>query len=371
MAFQLKDFVSIAASMVNYAKATQGKITDFRVGSVARTLMEAPAIEIEELYQRIFAGIMEAIPVSVYRTFGFNPLPATAARVTLTLNFGLPLQDPITIPQGSIFLDPASGLRYSSSVTVNVPAGATTAYVPVVCTQTGSIGNVPTGSINQALNITLPNQTVIEHPPVTSGSDGESESERQARFASFIQSLSRGTVASVLFAAAGAQITDANGNVIEYVTRANIREFPGRFEVYLYGSGGIASDALIAKAQAILDGYEKPDGTKVPGYRAAGIQGDVIAMHETHVDMTIDVVMFPGFSLDQSTQDAIRSAVSLQFDQVSSGGILYMSAITDAVLSVSGVHKAWVENQENIPSDVDEVLQLGNLAIKVLADASA
>jgi hypothetical protein len=56
MAFQLKDFVSIVAAMLNRAKATQSRLTDFEVGSVARTLIEAPAIEIEQLYQRMFAG---------------------------------------------------------------------------------------------------------------------------------------------------------------------------------------------------------------------------------------------------------------------------------------------------------------------------
>jgi len=80
MAFQIKSFAAIAASMINYARATQDEITDFSVGSVARTIMEAPAIEIEELYQRMLAGILEAIPVSVYRAFGFDPLEAAPAR---------------------------------------------------------------------------------------------------------------------------------------------------------------------------------------------------------------------------------------------------------------------------------------------------
>jgi hypothetical protein len=38
MAFQIKNFVSIVAAMVNHMRATQDKITDFNVGSVARTL---------------------------------------------------------------------------------------------------------------------------------------------------------------------------------------------------------------------------------------------------------------------------------------------------------------------------------------------
>ncbi len=55
--FQVKDFRSIVASMVNHVRATTTKITDFRVGGVARTLLEAPAIEIDELYQQMFNGL--------------------------------------------------------------------------------------------------------------------------------------------------------------------------------------------------------------------------------------------------------------------------------------------------------------------------
>lgn len=50
MAFQIKDFASIVASQINHARAVSDKITDFQPGSVARTIMEAPAVEIEELY---------------------------------------------------------------------------------------------------------------------------------------------------------------------------------------------------------------------------------------------------------------------------------------------------------------------------------
>ncbi len=54
MAFQIKDFTSIVASMVNHMRGTQKKVTDFQKGSVARTLVEAAAVENEELYLQMF-----------------------------------------------------------------------------------------------------------------------------------------------------------------------------------------------------------------------------------------------------------------------------------------------------------------------------
>jgi hypothetical protein len=48
--FQLKNFTSIAGAMINHMRGTQSDITDFVIGSKARTLVEAPAIEMDELY---------------------------------------------------------------------------------------------------------------------------------------------------------------------------------------------------------------------------------------------------------------------------------------------------------------------------------
>ena len=77
--FQLKDFPSIAASMVNHARAIQNKLTDFNIGSVARTMLEAPAVEIEEQYQQMFIGLKEGIPVATYSSFGFEKRAAEPA----------------------------------------------------------------------------------------------------------------------------------------------------------------------------------------------------------------------------------------------------------------------------------------------------
>ena len=46
---QIKDFASITASMIYRMRAGQDSVTDFESGSVARSLLAAPAQEIEEL----------------------------------------------------------------------------------------------------------------------------------------------------------------------------------------------------------------------------------------------------------------------------------------------------------------------------------
>ena len=83
--FQIKDFVSISAGSINHARAVTDKVTDWAPGSVARTLIEAPAVEIEELYLQMFLGLRDAIPVATFKSFGFEKLPAARAQGWVTV----------------------------------------------------------------------------------------------------------------------------------------------------------------------------------------------------------------------------------------------------------------------------------------------
>lgn len=76
MAFQVKKFDSIIASMVNWISSNTSKITDFNVGSVVRTILESIAMELEELYYQLMKAVEEAIEEAIYRAFNFPRNPA-------------------------------------------------------------------------------------------------------------------------------------------------------------------------------------------------------------------------------------------------------------------------------------------------------
>src|SRR3546814_2193358 len=111
MAFQTKDFVSIVASMINWMRSTQSKITDFNIGSVARTMVEAPAAEIDELYQQFFFGLKEAIPVSVYQSFDFEPIEAVPAAGLVRISIA-PVASNTIIPAGTTFTPQGGSTSY-------------------------------------------------------------------------------------------------------------------------------------------------------------------------------------------------------------------------------------------------------------------
>lgn len=364
MAFQLKDFVSIAASMVNYAKATQGQITDFSVGGVARTLMEAPAIEIEELYQRAMAGIMEGIPTAIYRGFDFAYGESAVASGFVTLTFAEPLYAAFTVPAGTIFSSPATGLSYTSGTDTRIPMGATSARVRVACTKAGSVGNIGADAITLATNLALPAGTVVGNSSFVSGRDQETEEERKARFSAYVQSLARGTPSAVVFAASKAVVRTSLGDVKEAVARVGSLEEAGRFDVYIHGTAGVASDELVAQAQKIIDGYYDEQGNPVPGYRPAGVSSTVRAMTELSVDVALNIKMRPGFELTASTRAAIKTTVKAELALVESGGVLVMTKVTDACLAIAGVLAAWVDNNANVECGPHQVLVLGQLSIE-------
>ena len=54
--FQIKDFTSIAAGLINVVRATTNKVTDFNRGSVIRTMLEATAAEIEDADPATYRG---------------------------------------------------------------------------------------------------------------------------------------------------------------------------------------------------------------------------------------------------------------------------------------------------------------------------
>ena len=83
MSFQIKKFSSIITSMINWVSSNTSKVTDFNPGSVVRTVLEAVAMELEELYYQLLQATQEAIEEAIYRTFNFPRNPSQKAGGTI------------------------------------------------------------------------------------------------------------------------------------------------------------------------------------------------------------------------------------------------------------------------------------------------
>lgn len=363
--FQIKDFRSIVASMINVARASQTKITDFSVGSVSRTLMESPAVEIEELYLQMLLGLMDAIPVSIYRAFDFQVIDARPSSGILTIHFPGPLPGSVVLPLGSAFSNSTASLVFSSTSTVTAAAGSTSVDLVVVCSVPGLVGNINLNEITSISGSTIvPNGSTFTNLPFISGSAAESELERKTRFVEFIRSISRGTVESIRYAVSTATVTGVSGLVQESVAFTGISEVPGYVSIYIYGSAGHPSAELIARAQALIDGYIDPiSGAKVSGYRSAGVAVTVLPMvnHEVSIGLTVNTQ----YDAEKTTalRNRIIDTVARMIVAVLPGATLRAESITNSILSISGVMACNLTNNTNVTCNQFERLTVGTVTV--------
>lgn len=370
MAFQLKDFSSIAASMVNYMRATTSRVTDFNPGSVARTLLESVAIEIEELYQNFFHGVKEAIPVSLYTSLDFDALSAIPAsgmvRVSVTASAGIQ-----TIPANTVFSSVGLATSYMSQEDVVVPAGNTYVDVRVVASVPGMVGNIAAGKQFQ-LTPAIPGMVSAENQAAfRNGSEAENEADRKARFRAYILALSRGTVSALEYGLKTAAIKNATGVEIERVKAASVIE-PYKMDpiapvawvkCYIHNGTGQTSGELVARAAEVLHGYYDENGQAVPGWKAAGVKVEVFAAAETPVDVAGTLTEVPGYDkaalIDQAQQLVYGYLLGLNI-----GESAVKAEIISMIQQLEGVYNIVLPDLADVINSSSQAkLMPGNIAI--------
>lgn len=348
MAFQTKDFASIAASLINVMRANQSKVTDFSVGSVARTLLDAPAAEMEELYLQTLLGLQEAIPVAIYSTFAFQRLAARPATGVLTINVTSSASEQV-VGAGAVFAVSGLSVQFTTMADVVIAAGGTVGSVLISCTQTGPAGNVAAGSAFTPVAGITGFVSATNAAPLVGGSDLEADEQRMTRFASFIASLSRGTVSALRYGMSLATVTDAFGAVIESVRYSAIVE-PyvadsaqpvGWVQCYIHNGSTGASSALIARVAEILHGYYDASGAAVPGYKAAGVKVDVLAASSVTTAVTATVTIAAGHS-SATVFLAIQNALTDYLQSLDIGKPAIRSEIIALIMAVDGVYNTAV-----------------------------
>ncbi|EIW6162703.1 baseplate J/gp47 family protein [Salmonella enterica subsp. enterica serovar Saintpaul] len=364
--FQLKNFVSIAASMLNYVRSTTGQITDLQPGSVTRTILESPAAEIEELYIQVFNGIREAIPVAVYNSIQFDKLAPKYATGNVTIMANTPLTGDITIPAKTRFLA-RDGRAYVTSRDVIWQAkdsngqNKTAMTVSVISVNTGSSQNVAVGDINSSPFFN-PDQFTVIGGNITGGADLESDDARKVRFASYIQALSRGTREALTYGAMSAYLTDSDGNITEAVTKASVDDSSGHVVVYVWGSNGSPSKALLDRVTQIETGYTDANNQVIPGFTTAGIRTEFTVFDTVNVSATYRLGMQSGITQTPAIEQSVRDALSSFLSGVTAGMTIYVDDLRNAALSVRGVATAdLVGFKSNIVLPNNQIALIGDL----------
>lgn len=333
MAFQTRDFLSILAGEINRMRATQSQITDFNIGGVARSLLEAPAIEMEALYVEYVNGLLDAIPTAIYTGFGFGRLPAAYSGGSVLFVGADGRTGAIEIPGGTVVRIPGTDVAYET-IEDGVLASDQPSVSILVRAQLPGISHNALPLVVSEIVTPINDIASVRNPlAFTSGRDEESDGERKARFLLYIESLSRSTIAALRHAALSTYISNAEGLITEYVTRVGVEEeLPGRVRVWLYGSLGALSPTLLADVQAAIDGTEE-----TPGYRAAGVQVVAGNMQTLPVDVTVTVHPVSGRDLDATMESELNDAIGVYLASVEPGGVVSVSLLIAQMLRVAGV----------------------------------
>lgn len=330
--FTPKSFFDITADMIEHVRGSTDKLTDFNVGSVTRSLLEADAIELDDYYQAVYSGLTKAIPTAIYLGFGFDLRPAVAAsgwvqvqRVT---------EGEIRVPAGTVFQS-LSGNDYRLQEEFILLEGEDTAWGHVHALVAGLAGNDGVGaiSVNNGL------YTVSSPYLLAGGQDVETDEQRALRFAAFIRSLARGTNAALEYAAGLPTVEDAQGQVIERVQRSAVSEEPGHVYLYIHNGSYGATDGLVAKVQSVIDGYRSEDQSWIGGYRPAGMRVEVQPMIETAFNVHIEVAR-SAFHPESTVSAAVQTAIASKVRATLPGEAIRPVDLINAALSVEGVDGA-------------------------------
>lgn len=342
--FQLKDFTSITASMLNHLRAVTSKITDMRVGAIGRTMLESVAIEIEELYQQMFYGVRDAIPVALYNSLDFASLPAVSARGSITVTVQSSPSS-LAIPSGTVFVESRIGTRYVTVSNQTISAGATLGSLAVVAVTPGAAGNLPAGGSFALVNNAGWFVSATNPAPLIGGTEPETPEQKKVRFASFISSLARGTTAAIEYGLRTATVKNADGQTIEVVRSAAVIEpyktDPGQpmglVTCYVHNGVDGASAALLANASSIILGYTDSAGVRVPGWKAAGVKVTLTAAGQVAVAVAGAVTAQPGYATADLVAP-VTAAIADYLGGVEIGGTALRAEIVAMVMNMEGVY---------------------------------
>ena len=269
MAVSVQNFVTLVENQVAAIQGFCATLLDFTVGSILRALVEsnagqglflqAQALQVAALTRA--ATSQGADLDSFFGDFGFTRLPASGSTGQETFTRFTPTQQ-VQLPVGTVVqsfdgsqqfavLPDTTNAAYSSTPNAYVvPAGTAGITVLTQSNNTGAATNVSAGTITQIVTSGISFDTVINAAPFEGGSNAETDAAYRARFVLYLASLSKGTLAALLYAVNEVQ-SGLSQSMVEQQTYAGSATSGYFYDVVDDGSGSPPSSLLSSVATAI------------------------------------------------------------------------------------------------------------------------
>ena len=316
--FRIKNENQVLSDMIDTFMSTNLMINDFTEGSITRSLLESVSIEMEQLYYLTIENMNKAIETSVEDAFGFTNQEATYAYGNIIIGFRNPLANDMYIPKGTLFF--SSNKNYSQQYRTQVPytirRGTLNAEIEVYCTEKGTVGNVPSGTIDSSLDING-YLLITQNEAFNTGKDKETYEDSKERFRKMIASLAHGTRNSIEYAVesipevASCYLYEDNfGEVIVYVCDAN---------------GNLPDDLL----QKVCDVVEL--------YKVAGVRYIVRPVHKSWVNLNIEVSVDSTLLNTNSFLVYIKDNIEKYINNFKIGQYLFKNDIIQHVMDIDDI----------------------------------
>lgn len=347
MGLQIRTFTEVFNNLTDWIAARTDKITDFNVGSAARTLSEAISMQFEEFYYAVKQNVLYAIENSIYDSFGFQLQEAEYATGYVTVDFNGVLGSDIDFPAGTMFCTgPAySYTYYESSQEVVATAGHDTVLIPVRCTTKGASGNIPEMAINTIVTTMPEIRSVYNQTAFTNGRAQETTQDRKRRFQGYIRTLARATRDSIMYGA-----LEVPGVAGVYVDDSYI----GYVKLYVHDSNGDLSQEL---RDRVL--------TNINSYRAAGIEVEVLPIVKRKVDLSLDIMIEDQYNSD-TYHDLLQALVVSKINQYTVGYPLYMADLVHAIMSAYDdvVVNIRINSGKDIKIQSNQIIRAGKVDVR-------
>jgi len=306
-------------------------------------------------------AVNDAIPEAVFLSFGFQREAAVYASGLLTFILSAPLPDALTIPAGTTVRMLGGTVTYITVVDGTIAAGQTRVAIMARAEIAGAAANTnaDTLTVITSPGVATSTLSVTNLAPITNGRDQETDAQRRMRFAEWVSTLARGTIASYRYIAMQAAVV-VDSAILEQVNYVAVAEQPCVVDLYVHNGVGGTSDALLAIVESLIEG----DSVN-PGYRAAGSQVVYHAAADVPLNVSLRVRLQPGYALA-----VVRTGMTgvLTALVAAATNAIAVTDILNACYSVAGVNDlVLLAPTARITYDMDERPILGVLTLTEIA----
>jgi len=367
----IRTYDQIVADMLGKI-AARTKLTNFNVGAVIRTLVEAFGAAVADLGDLTLACLNAGFIVTATgywldlkaKEFGVTRHPAKATEGVVYFCRTVPKNENIVIPAGTIVStlkdQDGKAYRFFTRSDAILAAGTSEISVAVVAEKADAAHNVGPGSIQKTVvHIRGVDRVENRDDWITSeGADAETDSSLRARCFLTWEELTQGSTerAYISWALSDPRVTSA------FVNSRHPRG-QGTVNVYILGTGGMPSPGLITDVQAVIDEN-----------RPLCVDALVLAPSEIEVDIEFSIApkrWAPTSTIEAEARKRLQAYFNPQGDPaypwIESLGVgqkVVFNQLVEIVMSVDGVYDVrFVSPDADIDVAADELPTIRTLVI--------